>query len=321
MQNTRVCEILGIEKPIIQAPMLWLCDPELVAGVCEAGGLGTLGVNGGYKTQVSTVEATADRIRESIRAIKAKTDKPFAFNYMMPIAAIGDYNPFSEACLNVAIEEGVKVVVAVGDANEAKIKDLKSKGLTVIYRSLDPTIENAKIAEKAGADIIVATGFDEGGCTPSNPLGTFSIVPIIADAVNVPVLAAGGVVDYRGVNAAFALGAEGVFCGTLFIASKEGPAHDNVKEAIIKAESTDTITYPIGPPFARYLKGAKTEQLYDKFVNRIPVDAAELGDPFPLDGFMLGDLDKGPISTNAAVSLIKEIKSCKEIIDGLFPKW
>lgn len=313
MRN-RVCEILNIEKPIVQGPMVWIANAEVVAAVCESGGLGTLGVNAGYNTRVTSIEETAERFRSEIRKTKSLTDKPFAFNFMLA----DELDVFSKACLQVAIEEGMTHVVAGGDASAKAVKRLKDNGFIVIARQAHPSIEGAKILEEAGADVIVATGFDEGGSAPGNPIGTMSIVPIISDAVNIPVLAAGGIVDARGVKASLALGAEGVFVGTAFITSKESPCADITKEVILKYDSTDTLTIKTASGHERCLP---TKPAIEAFSNQTSDDVnahVERVTQTFLDGFIKGELDKGFISVNASISLIKEIKPVSAIIDNLF---
>ncbi|MGL4682800.1 MAG: nitronate monooxygenase, partial [Hafnia alvei] len=191
MQNNRICQILGIEKPVIQGPLSWLTDARLVAAVSNAGGLGVLGPNAGLtaETAVSTPHETAEKMREEIRKTKALTEKPFGVN-LIPSPENDIWTP---PILQVIKEEGVKVVVYTaygeGAVIPALFNELKAAGIAIIYRDLNPTPENTRIAEAAGADIIVATGFDEGGTLPGKALGTFSVVPLIADAVkNVPVL-------------------------------------------------------------------------------------------------------------------------------------
>lgn len=322
MKN-RVCEILNIKKPIIQAPMLWVTSAELVAAVGESGGLGTYGINGGYSTKVTTVEETTERIRQQFRKIRSLTDKPFAFNYMMSPETneeeLEEINVFSSATLKVALEEGLKVVVAVGEVNTKEIKMLKEHGLTVILRAMYPTVENSVAAEAAGADIIVATGFDEGGSAPINPIGTMSIVPMIADAVKVPVMAAGGIVDSRGVNASFALGAEGVFVGTAFITSTENPASDIAKQAIVNAEGTDTVTFRTLLGYERCLPSKPAVEKYEKFMDgQSDDDLVENMTSGFLQGFIHGQLDNGYASVSSAISMIKEVRPCAEIIEEMF---
>lgn len=204
MQPNRVARILGIEKPVVQGPLSWLTDARLVAAVGNAGGLGVLGPNAGLTaaTAVSTPEATAEKMREEIRKTKQLTEKPFGVN-LIPTAVNDIWTP---AILPVIKEEGVKVVVYTGygdgSLKPALFDELKAAGITIIYRDINPTPENSRRAEQAGADIIVATGFDEGGTLPGTALGTFTIVPLIVDAVQrVPVMAAGGITDARGARA------------------------------------------------------------------------------------------------------------------------
>lgn len=203
MQPNRVARILGIEKPVVQGPLSWLTDARLVAAVGNAGGLGVLGPNAGLTaaTAVSTPEATAEKMREEIRKTKQLTEKPFGVN-LIPTAENDIWTP---AILPVIKEEGVKVVVYTGygdgSLKPALFDELKAAGITIIYRDINPTPENSRRAEQAGADIIVATGFDEGGTLPGTALGTFTIVPLIVDAVQrVPVMAAGGITDARGAR-------------------------------------------------------------------------------------------------------------------------
>ncbi|WP_405152289.1 NAD(P)H-dependent flavin oxidoreductase [Paenibacillus sp. FSL K6-0108] len=158
----RVTEILGIDLPVIQAPMSWVTSGELVAAVSNAGGMGTLGPNAGQTTVASNAIETAERLRNEIRKTRKLTDKPFGVNYILTPVGAGE-KPYSTAILNVLIEEKVKVVFTVGGSNPSEVKKLKELGFTVVYRELTPSIEGAKAAEQAGADIIVATGFDEGG--------------------------------------------------------------------------------------------------------------------------------------------------------------
>ena len=264
MKNNRISQILGIEKPVIQGPLSWLTDARLVAAVSNAGGLGVLGPNAGLtaETAVSTPEATAEKMREEIRKTKRLTDKPFGVN-LIPSPENDIWTP---GILQVIKEEAVKVVVYTGYGQGAIIpalfEELKAAGITIIYRDINPTPENTREAERAGADIIVATGFDEGGTLPATALGTFSIVPLIADAVeHVPVLAAGGIVDKRTARAAHALGAEGVFAGSVFISTEESRVPQGVKEKIVAANGLDLLLFRTVPHYYRSLPGKLAEKL------------------------------------------------------------
>lgn len=264
LMKNRICEILNIEKPIIQGPLSWLTDAQLVAAVSNAGGLGVLGPNAGLtaETAVSTPIETAEKMREEIRKTKALTNKPFGVN-LIPTAENDVWTP---PILQVIKEEGVQAVVYTGYGEGTIIpelfNELKQAGIKIIYRDLNPNRYNAQLAEAAGADIIVATGFDEGGTLPSQAIGTFSIVPLIVDAVkNIPVMAAGGITDHRTAKAAFALGAEGLFAGTLFISTIESRAHQSVKEKITQSDAHDLALFRTMPAYYRSLDGKLTQEL------------------------------------------------------------
>ena len=237
--SNRVCQILKIEKPVIQGPMSWLTDAKLVAAVSEAGGLGVLGPHAGQNSLPKDDVEKTERMRQEIRKVKELTSKPFGINIFH-----SRQNPDIQVqlMLKLVYEEKVTVAVVAHDGPviaEYLISDLKAHGVTIVYRHLNITPDLAKKSEKAGVDIIVATGMDEGGTLPGNNIGTFSIVPLIVDSVKITVMAAGGIADRRTFNAALALGAEGVFCGTLFLAATEARTSQNVKEMMLKANATD----------------------------------------------------------------------------------
>lgn len=258
MKDNRVCQILGIEKPVIQGPLSWLTDARLVAAVSNAGGLGVLGPNAGLtaETAVSTPEETAEKMRAEIRKTKKLTEKPFGVN-LIPTP---ENDIWTQPILQVIKEEGIRAVVYTGYGEGAVIPELfdelKAAGIAVIYRDINPTPENTRLAEEAGADIIVATGFDDGGTLPGTALGTFSIVPLIADSVvNIPVMAAGGITDSRTAKAAHALGAEGVFAGSVFIGTEESRVPKSVKDKIIDSNGLDLLLFRTLPHYYRSLPG------------------------------------------------------------------
>lgn len=238
--TNRVSRILGIKYPIIQAPMMWITSAELVAAVSNAGGLGILGPNAGQNTSTNDPDEIAERLRREIIKTRKLTDKPFGVNISISQKELSKSN---KAILKLLTEEKVNILAVVGEPNVEQIKALKQQGFIVIFREVSPTVAGAKAAEAAGADIICANGFDAGGFTPKNPIGTMVIVPLIVDAVNVPVLASGGIVDKRTVNASFALGAEGVYLGTRFIASVESPVSNKTKENMVKFNTDDMLLY------------------------------------------------------------------------------
>lgn len=323
MKNNRICQILGIEKPVIQGPLSWLTDARLVAAVSNAGGLGVLGPNAGLtaETAVSTPEETAEKMREEIRKTKKLTEKPFAVN-LIPTPENDIWTP---GILQVIKEEAVKAVVYTGYSDGAIIPalfdELKAAGIVIIYRDINPTPANSRAAEREGADMIVATGFDEGGTLPGIALGTFSIVPLIADAVeNVPVLAAGGIVDKRTAKAAYALGAEGIFAGSVFISTVENRVPQSVKEKIVAANGLDLRLFRTLPDYYRSLPGKLAEKLValDKAGASKEELARVMGGLRGLRlGMLEGNTDEGYISLGTGIGGIKKILSVAEVVEQL----
>ncbi|MEX3019724.1 NAD(P)H-dependent flavin oxidoreductase [Kluyvera sp. STS39-E] len=323
MKNNRISQILGIERPVIQGPLSWLTDARLVAAVSNAGGLGVLGPNAGLtaETAVSTPEATAEKMREEIRKTQKLTEKPFGVN-LIPTA---DNDIWTPAILKVIKEEGVHAVVYTGYGEgsiiPALFDELKAAGIAIIYRDINPTPENTREAERAGADMIVATGFDEGGTLPGNVLGTFSIVPMIVDAaVNVPVLAAGGIVDKRTARAAEALGAEGVFAGSVFISTLESRVPQSIKEKIVAANGLDLSLFRTLPDFYRSLPGKLTHKLVA--MDNAGASKEEIADVMGgLRGLRLGMLegntDEGYISLGTGIGGIKAITPVADVVEQL----
>ncbi|WP_435955013.1 NAD(P)H-dependent flavin oxidoreductase [Dryocola sp. BD626] len=323
MQNNRICQILGIEKPVIQGPLSWLTDARLVAAVSNAGGLGVLGPNAGLtaETAVSTPEETAEKMREEIRKTKRLTEKPFGVN-LIPTPENDVWTP---PIVKVIKEEGVRAVVYTGYGEGAIIPalfdELKDAGINIIYRDINPTPENTRLAEAAGADIIVATGFDEGGTLPGKALGTFSIVPLIADAVNnIPVLAAGGITDGRTARAAHALGASGVFAGSVFISTVESRVPQTVKDKIVAADGLDMLLFRTLPDYYRSLPGRLAEKLVQ--MDKAGASNEELGKTMGglrglRVGMLEGNTDEGYISLGTGIGSIRAIKSVAEVVNEL----
>ena len=318
--SNRVCQILKIEKPVIQGPLFWLTDAKLVAAVSEAGGLGVLGPHAGQDSLPKDDAERAERMRKEIQKVKELTSKPFGINIFH-----SEQNPDIQLqlMLKVVYEEKVPVAVVVHmgpDAAEDIITELKAHGVTVVFRHISITPDLARKAEKAGADIIVATGMDEGGTLPNHNIGTFSIVPLIVDSVKIPVMAAGGITDKRTFNAAFALGAEGVFCGTLFLSSKEARTSQNVKEMMLKANATDIDFFRTIPYYYRSIPTPLSQKLV-KMDEELKTREEIAKEMHPMRnmkfGMLDGKVDVGYISVGLGVSMIHSIRSCKEIIDDI----
>lgn len=323
MKTKTVSQILGIEKSVIQGPLSWLTDARLVAAVSNAGGLGVLGPNAGLtaETAVSTPEATAEKLREEVRKTKRLTGKPFGVN-LIPTPENDIWTP---PILKVIKEEGVHAVVYTGYGEGAVIPalfdELKAAGIKIIYRDVNPMPENTRLAEAAGADIVVATGFDEGGTLPGKAFGTFSVVPMIADAVkNIPVLAAGGITDRRTALAAHALGAQGVFAGSVFISTEESRVPQSVKDKIIAANGFDMQLFRTTPDYYRSLPGKLTEKLVA--MDKAGASHDEIGRAMGglrglRIGMLEGNTDEGYISLGTGIGSIRSVKSVADVVNDL----
>lgn len=317
MNNNRVCKILGIKYPIVQAAMNWITNANMVAAVSNAGGMGVLGPNAGPRKDGARQINTEERIRNEIRKIKSLTDKPFAVNIILPEEGMDDNGFYVRTTLHVAFDEGVKYFVTVGNVNRQVFKGIKNQGGVIIHRELTPTTEAARIAEEAGADIIIATGYDEGGVIPQQAIGTFSIVPTIVDSVDIPVIATGGINDIRGVRAAFALGAEGVYVGTRFIVSNECPASDTTKQQIIHSKGTDLLSVSANQRSIRNKAAQEYEKLYKNGLPSDLVNKKISEDGGIRTGMLEGKMDAGIVSVNTAIDLIKDVKTCEDIVKEL----
>ena len=300
--------------------MFWLTDAKLVASVSEAGGLGVLGPHAGQNSLPKDDAERAEWMRNEIRKVKELTSKPFGINIFH-----SGQNPDVqlELMLKVDYEEKVPVGIVAHDGPEIAediIKELKAHDMTVVYRHLNITPDFAKKAEKAGADIIVATGMDEGGTLPCHNIGTFSIVPLIVDSVKIPVMAAGGITDRRTFNAALALGAEGVFCGTLFLSATEARTASNVKEMMLKANASDIDFFRTMPYYYRSIPTPLSQKLVqmDKELKTREEISKEMHPMRNMKfGMLDGQTDVGYVSVGLGVSMIHSIRTCKEIIDDI----
>lgn len=308
----RVCKVLGIKYPVIQAPMAWITSSDLVAAVSDAGGLGVLGTSADFVEIIRGISETTEEMRRAIRRTKALTDKPFGIN-VFPEAA--DPYGFSRAMIGLAKEEGVKVLVAAGNISPDEIRSWKNDGFTVIMREANPTVRGAIEAEKAGADIIVATGCDEGGCMPYLYTGTTAAVALLSEYVGVPVLAAGGIVNKKMAEAAKAAGAEGVFVGTRFILSKECRAADIIKKDIMDTHPDDLIVFTQNNGASRWRTTPHKYGIEGLAANQ----SGNLNPPSGsfFYGMLKGDLDAGVNSVSNLSVLIKSIDSCEQIVHEL----
>ncbi len=293
--KTRVTELLEIEAPILQGGMAWVAEYHLAAAVSEAGGLGIIGAGG----------APAEFVREQIRKTREATDRPFGVNLML-------MNPEADEIARIIAGEGVKVVTT-GAGNPGKYMKLwKEAGVKVI--PVVASVAMARMMERGGADAVVAEGMESGGHIGS--ITTMALVPQVADAVEIPVIAAGGIADGRGFAAACMLGAEAVQIGTRFVAAAESVVHKNYKDMVIKAKDIDSAVTGMstGHP-VRSIRNQMTREylrLEKEGVDFMELEQLTLGSL--RKAVVDGDVKNGTVMAGQIAGLVRKEQSCREII-------
>ena len=295
---TPLCELLGIQHPILQGGMAWVSTVDLVVAVSEAGGLGIIGAG----------NAPPDYVRDQVRQVKKGTDRPFGIN--IPL-----FSPFVEAVMEICIEEQVPVVATGAGSPAQYVPRLKEAGIKVI--PVVASVALAKRLERAGADAVVAEGMESGGHI--GDVATLPLVPQVVDAVQIPVVAAGGIADGRGLAAALALGAAGIQMGTRFICATECIAHPNYKEKIRQAGDRSTVTtgHSIGHPvrairnpmvreFARLEKTGVSDE-----------DILEFGEGKLRLAVVDGDTIHGSLMAGQSAGLVRDIAPARELVQRI----
>lgn len=296
--KTRITELLGVEYPIIQGGMAWVAESHLAAAVSEAGGLGLIG----------GANAPGEVVRNYIREVRSMTDKPFGVNVML-------MSPYADEVAKVVVEEGVKVVTT-GAGNPQKYMEMwKEAGIKVI--PVVASVALAKMMERCGADAVVAEGTESGGHI--GEATTMTLVPQVVDAVNIPVIAAGGIGDGRGIAAAFMLGAEAVQMGTRFLVAKECVVHQNYKERVLKAKDIDsevtgrTHGHPVrclrNQMTREYLKMEKKGKSFEE------LEYLTLGTL--RKAVQEGDVKNGTVMAGQIAGMVSREQSCKEMIEEM----
>lgn len=298
MIHTPVCDALGIEKPVFQGGMAWIADASLASAVSEAGGLGI----------IAAMNANAEWVRDQIRELRSKTDKPFGVNVML-------MSPFADEVAEVVAEEKVPVVVT-GAGNPAKyMKAWKAAGIKVV--PVVASVGLARLMERAGATAVVAEGTESGGHIGET--STMALVPQVVDAVSIPVLAAGGIADGRGVAAALMLGAQGVQVGTRFLVADECTVSEEYKQRVIKAKDISTVATgrryghpvrclktPFSTEYARLEReGASAEELNELGTGALRKAAKE------------GDYEHGSFLCGQIAGMVNRRESAAAIVDDL----
>lgn len=291
--RTRVTEMLGIEKPIIQAAMGWIARAQLSSAVSNAGGMGI----------IETSSGELDAVRAEIVRMRTLTDKPFGVNVAQAFVRDPDIVRF-------VIDQGIKFVTTSAGDPMKYTAILKEAGLTVFH--VVPNLAGALRAVEAGVDGLIVEGGEGGGFKNSKDVSTMVLVPQVVEAVSVPVVAAGGIMDGKTMAAAFALGAEGVLMGTRILSSAESPVHDNWKQAIIHADATDTVFLNRKGP-GPALRALRTERSTRIAAEGTPSIFGEFADTRRV--YFDGDLEAGIALTGQVAGRIHDVKPVAQILD------
>jgi len=294
-----LCKMLDIQYPIIQGGMAWVATHTLAAGVSEAGGLGI----------IASGSAPTQWVRDEIRKCKKLTNKPFGVNVML-------LSPFADEVAHMIVEEGV-TVVTTGAGNPGKYVEMwKANGIKII--PVVPSVAIAKRMEKGGADAIIVEGCEAGGHV--GELTTMVLVPQVSAAVSIPVIAAGGIGDGRGVAAAFMLGAQGVQMGTRFLVAYESPAHKNFKERVLKASDIDAVVTgrSTGHPVRSLRNKLTREYTQLEKVGTDPKELDKLGEGALQDAVMNGNITRGAVMAGQISGIVTKEQSAKEIIEEVW---
>lgn len=299
MNANPICEMLGIKYPVFQGGMAWIADANLAAAVSNAGGLGI----------IAAMNSNGEQLREQIRKAKELTDKPFGVNLML-------MSPYIEEAVEVVCEEKI-AVVTTGAGNPAKyMEQLKNAGVKVIC--VVASVALAVMAQRMGASAVVAEGCESGGHVGDTT--TMALVPQVVDAVNIPVIAAGGIADGRGMVAAFMLGAKAIQMGTRFLTAKECNVHANYKEKVLKAKDRDTIVTgkSLGHP-VRALKNRMTRDFQAKENDPLstPDELEKMGAGALRRAAIDGDVKTGSCMCGQIAGLVNSEGTCEEIITGI----
>ncbi len=308
MIKTRITEMFGIERPIVQGGMMWISRAELAAGVANAGGIGFM---------TALTHPNPEELRAEIRKCRSLTDKPFGVNLtFLPTLRPPDY----PAYINVCAEEGVRFLETAGRNPEPYMTQIKAAGMKVIHKCT--SVRHALTAEQIGCDAISIDGFEAAGHPGEDDVTSLILIPLTRDAVKIPIVASGGFADGRGLAAALSLGADGMNMGTRFAATKETPMHANLKQAIVDHSELDTRL------IMRTLKN--TERVLDNEMSRKVLEIegrpgeTKIEDLIPYVSGLVGkqmldegDIEKGNFAIGLSMGLVRDIPTCKELLDRI----
>ena len=298
--NTPITKLFNIKYPIVQGGMIWISGYKLATAVSNAGGLGLLGAGSMYP----------EVLREHIQKAKKNTDKPLGVN--VPLLY-----PNVEEIMNIIVEEGVKIVFTSAGNPKTWTSFLKKHNITVVH--VVSSVKFALKAQEAGVDAIVAEGFEAGGHNGREESTTFTLIPMVKEQINIPIIAAGGIATGRGMLAAMILGADGVQMGSRFVASIEASAHPNFKQAVVQAKDGDTsVTLKELAP-VRLIKNPFYEKLQAFYKTHPTKEALKnfLGRARAKKGMFDGNLEEGELEIGQIAGLINNVKPVKDIIDEI----
>ena len=299
-----ISSLFGITYPIVQGGMIWVAGWKLASAVSNAGGLGLIGSGSMYP----------DVLRDHIQKCKKATDKPFGVNVPM-------LYPQIEEIMDIIVEEGVKIVFTSAGNPKTWTQFLKEKGITVVH--VVSSVKFAQKAQAAGVDAVVCEGFEAGGHNGREETTTFTLIPMVKENVSIPVIAAGGIANGRGMLAAMVLGADGVQIGSRFAATIESSAHDNFKDTIVKVKDGDThLTLKELAP-VRLVKNHFYNQVQELYAKNPSVEEIKqlLGRARAKKGMFEGDLDNGELEIGQIAGLIHEIKPTKQVIEEIIAEF
>lgn len=303
-QKNRICSLFGIKFPIIQAGMVWCSGWRLAAAVSNAGGLGLIGAG----------SMRPDILREHIKKCARATNLPFGVN--LPLLY-----PEIDKLINIIVEEGVKIVFTSAGNPSIWTKNLKEKGISVVH--VVSSVKFAKKAEEAGVDAVVAEGFEAGGHNGREETTTFVLIPMVRDAISIPIIAAGGIAGGRAMLAAEALGADGVQIGSRFAISRESSAHENFKKKVIESGEGDTILTLKQLTPVRLIKNKFYQEVQQQELNGAKTEAlsALLGKGRSKLGIFEGNLEDGELEIGQVAATLKDIKPAADILTEIWTEY
>jgi len=306
MIRTRITELFGVEKPIIQGGLMWIATAELTSAVANAGGMG-------FMTALTFPDP--EDLRAEIRKCRTMTDKPFGVNLtFLPALTPPDYPGYIRVC----IEEGIKFIETAGRNPEQYMDQIKSAGIKVLHKCT--SVRHSVKAEKIGCDAVGIDGFEAAGHPGEDDVTSLILIPLTRDAIDLPLVASGGFADGRGLVAALGLGAEGMNMGTRFVATREAPVHENVKRSLVARGERDTrLIMRTLRNTERVMHNMAAEKVIEienregetKIEEIVPYVAGRVGKEMLKDG----NMESGTLSAGQCMGLIRDIPTCRELID------